>query len=78
MIEAQSRIMSLKRSLDKKTREMTMHLKVKQKMFDEVRNVQQQLNNLTKEYQIVVKELDDVRSGRRESIDSDYYNADFE
>ena len=78
MIEAQSRIMSLKRSLDKKTREMTMYLKVKEKMFDEVRNVQQQLSNLTKEYQIVVKELDDVRSGRRESIDSDYYNGDFE
>ena len=72
MIEAQSRIVSLKRSLDKKTREMTMHLKVKKKMFDEVRNVQNQLNTLTKDYQIVVKELDDIRSGRRGSVDSEY------
>lgn len=71
MFEAQKRINKLQCDLVKKNREMEIHLKVKQKMYDEIKNVQIQVQQLTKEYQVVVRELDHIR-GRGESVDSSF------
>lgn len=71
MYEAQKRIISLQSDLVKKNREMEIHLKVKEKMLNEIKNVQSQVSNLNKEYQIVVRELDHIR-GRGESPDSSF------
>ena len=63
MYEAQKRITLLQSELVKKSREMEMHLEVKHKMYDEIKNVQQQVQSLTREYQVVVRELDHIRGG---------------
>ena len=71
MYEAQKRIISLQSDLVKKNREMEIHLKVKEKMLNEIKNVQSQVSSLNKEYQIVVRELDHIR-GRGETPDSSF------
>ena len=72
MYLAQQRIVSLQRDLMKKNREMEIHLKVKEKMYDEVKSVQSKVENLSREYQIVVRELENLRGGRADSIDSSF------
>eukprot|EP01083_Nonionella_stella_P134863 410248_1 len=72
MFEAQKRIVSLQSDLVKKNREMEIHLKVKQKMYEEIKSVQQKVENLTREYQTIVSELDHVRQRRKDSVDSSF------
>lgn len=72
MYLAQQRIISLQKDLAKKNREMEIHLKVKEKMYDEIKSVQQKVENLSREYQIVVRELENLREGRADSIDSSF------
>ena len=70
MFAAQKRIASLQEDLAKKNREMEMHLKVNHKMYDEIKSVQNKVEELTREYQVVVSELERLRGGRKESVDS--------
>jgi len=72
MFEATKRIKSLQSDLTNKNKEMAKYLEVKETMYAEIQQVKQKVETLTREYQVVVRELDHVR-GRRESMDSSNY-----
>ncbi|ETO03966.1 hypothetical protein RFI_33436, partial [Reticulomyxa filosa] len=73
---AKDRLQSMEKELIKRTREMEMHLKVKEKMFAEVQNVHTQLDQVMKEYKTVVEQLERLR--KRHNAEEEDVSEEFE
>ncbi|ETO30109.1 hypothetical protein RFI_07012 [Reticulomyxa filosa] len=69
--KAKERLQTMEKEILKRTREMEMHLKVKEKMFAEMQNIQKQLDDVMKEYKIVSQQLEQLRNNHNTTDEDD-------